>query len=152
MKYRDIELDDELFDSVELLSDKLDQHIADVSKDIAYFAARYKEAIKQHAQAEIELDATKSRIRLEIRATLSEAGGRVTEGLIDDKLMQNEEYQEARLYEASLEAEREAAKVNIQAILAKREQLSNLVRLRCSEMADPLTRELARARRLGEDR
>jgi len=108
--------------------------------DMAYWNARYADAIRDHLRAKHECEKTEARCYGEHRERL-ELERKVTEKKIESAVTQDPSVIAAREAEIEAEAERARLRGVVEAISTKRDMLMSLGAYIREEMRDPLIRD-----------
>ena len=147
-KLHDLDVDKYLAECVQIFPEGLQEEFVRLPADLAYWNARFAEALRGFLTGKINLDRTEARCRIEERERLGAAGGKVTESMVESAVEAAPEMEKAR--EALMEAEVEKVRLYgvLDAIRAKRDMLISLGAQHRAEMAgDPSIRERDRAAR-----
>lgn len=124
-----------LKNAVEIIPEAIREEFVRVPADLAYFGARYADAVKAYLMAEHDRKSMAAQVRLRVRATAQAAGTKITEADIEATVEQTPEYRAVKLAEIEAEAAKLAAKVKLDAVSAKRDMVMSLGAYIRAEMA-----------------
>ena len=146
----DMEFEEFLYESVTMdTAIDLDGEFRKISGAIAYWNARYADAIEEHLKAEMDHKQEKARLYLHWRTTLELGGGRITEAMVTAKVESDPDYIESKVKAIEAEAEKVRLRGYTDAVSAKKDMLQSLgAKLRAEMAGDPTVRDAVTTRRL----
>jgi len=140
-KLFDMEVDEFLRKSVSVEPLAINEEYVELPAALAYWNARYADALREHLKAKMVLDRTEAKLRIECREMLA-AEGKVTESMIDAAVERHPDIEIAKL--TSIEAEVEKVRISgvAEAVRAKKDMLISLGATMRAEMdGDPSIRK-----------
>lgn len=148
-KIHDLDFDDYLVQCVQLNPEDLQNEFCRTGADLAYFGARFAEALKTWRLAEGSRKRMWAKLYMYYRSELTEQDkGRVTEKQIESAVEVDAQYEKARLVEVTAEAYHLSAKTEFIAVQAKKDLLQSLgAQVRAEMSADPTIRDNRAAQR-----
>lgn len=137
----DIEVDAYLLECVNLDDSDLDREFRRVSADLAYWNHRYADALRAALLGKYNVDRTKGRLALEIRAEAEDLGMKVTDKTVDAKVASHDDLHAVYIKYVDAEAEKVKLRGVCEAIAAKKDVLQSLgAKLRVEMERDPQVR------------
>lgn len=118
--------EDYLKESVDILPEAIREEFVRLPADLAYWGAKYADSVRTYLLKEQAVKECRARNRLGLREQLTAAGKKHTEGDLDAWVEQTPEYQQCKLEEIEAEAAKLAAKVKMDAVMAKRDMVMSL--------------------------
>lgn len=103
--------------------------------DLAHYGFRFAAAHRAWIAAKMRLEEVHAEAYLVVRETLIDLGHKVTETMLDAKVLEDEGVKEARAAVVESEFEREQMRAVCDALRAKRENLTSLALLARAELA-----------------
>jgi len=149
---RDIEVEQALVDAVTLNDVALDEELVRIAADVAYWGARYADAMKEHLMVEHEYETLRDRAMIEEREKLrahaeaKNAGKKtkakeVTESEVKTYVGLREDVQELKLHEIEARVDKERMRRYADAVAVKKDALQSLgARQRVEMERDPAVR------------
>lgn len=148
-KLHDIDVDEYLAESVQVYPESLQEEFVRVPADLAYWNARYAEAVRAYQLSKIDLSRTESALRIEVRESLMAGGAKVTESMIEAAVVGDDRFHDCRLREVEAEVEKIRLYGVIDAVRTKRDMLISIgAQVRAEMESDPSIRERSRGRKL----
>ena len=159
------ELEASLREAIRVTPEALEEEFVRTPTDIAWWTARHARAIGEHLRAEAKRKRLYGFLRIRARQQLEaaaaassakadkddkkpEKGKAVTESMVDSRVEQDPEYQDALEDEIAAEVERERLKGAVAALMCKKDMLVQLGANQRAELErDPNIRERQRAGR-----
>jgi hypothetical protein len=142
----DLEVESYLADCVRIVPEVLNEEFVRLPADLAYWSARYADALRAHLTAKLNLNKVEARAHIECREQLLVEHSRPTESMVEAAVMEYEPLQAARL--ACIEAEVEKARVGgvVDAIRCKKDMVVSLgATIRAEMEHDPIVREAGKS-------
>lgn len=139
----DMDVDAYLYDSVNIdpVAD-LDNEFRGISAAVAYWNARYADAIEAYLKNDLEHKRMNSQLYIEHREGLALAHGKVTEGMVRAAVETDQRYLDTKILSIESEAEKARLKGVCEAVSAKKDMLQSLgAKLRAEMAGDPALRE-----------
>jgi len=140
------DLDSYLKSCVQIEPLALEEEYVRLPADLAFWNQRYSEVYRYWLERKVVLNEVRARIQIEERERLEmlAKGKRVTIGEVEDALILNPEYQQAKMKEIAAEAEKVRLWGVLDALRSKRDMLISLGAHIRAEMAhDPMIRKQA---------
>lgn len=123
-KLHDMEIDQYEHDSVTIDDLDLENELTRVPADLAYWNARYSQALKQHLEAKLEAHRVQAACRIRLRTQLEGRKGKgPTVDEVKDGAQVDEQAYEAELAEIAAEAERARLRGVCEAVSARKDAL-----------------------------
>jgi multidrug resistance efflux pump len=122
-------------DSVHINGGDLRHELERLPADLAHYGFQFAAAHRKMLAAKMALEDVRSAEYLMIRETMTDLGHKVTEALLDAKILESSSVQDARANLLEAEHEREQLRAVCDALRAKRENLVSLVNLARAELA-----------------
>lgn len=142
-KLYDREVEEHLKEALEIDDQDLKTEFSRTPGDIAYWNARYGDAIQVALESEEARQRLEAELGLEYRERFSGEGKKITEETIKAAVRSDERYRLARRAEMEAEAEKWRARGYALAILAKKDMLMSLGAMVRDELrGDPVVRDL----------
>lgn len=143
----DMEVEDYLAKSVQVEPMALQEEYTQVGSDLAYWGRKHADALKAYKLAYITRKRTEARVYMEARAAARESGEKITDPGLEAKVALSEEAFQARLAEATAEAEEVNLKSVFTAVQAKKEMLISMG----AHIRKEMDGDIAVARRLQQE-
>lgn len=122
---QDVEIEKYLVECVQLEPLAIQEEFVRLPGDFAYWSERYRQALISLADTELLYKQTKARLQRTHRERLL-ANGKATEAMVEAAVDEDKEYAQAYRARAVAEAEKEAARLSVEAIRVKKEALISL--------------------------
>ncbi len=138
----DMDVDAYLYDSVTIdpVVD-LDDQFRGISAAVAYWNARYADAIEANLKAELEHKRTNAQLYMQHREDLELDKGKVTEGMVKAAVEQDQLYLETKIESIETEAHKVRMRGVCEAVSSKKDMLQSLgAKLRAEMSGDPVLR------------
>jgi hypothetical protein len=140
-----MEVEQYLYDSVSIDDLSMEDEFKRVAADLAYWGARYAEAVKAHLLAKLEAEQAWARCWGQVKSNDTE---RVTDKAAEAKVTLNPVWKAVRVDEITAESEKLRAKAFVDAVSAKMHALQSLgAKMRVEMEGDPVIRRQERDRR-----
>lgn len=134
----DEDIDEFLYDCVQVEPMALQEEFVRVSSDLAYWSAKYSLAYKQKLLSEVRRKQITARQYFAIKEQLIKDIGKAIQKDVDHKLELDEEVQKAKAEEIEAEFEKERLKGILNAITSKRDMLISVgAQIRAEMAQDP---------------
>lgn len=119
----------------------LDEEFIRLPTDLAFWSARYAEAIRVHLTAKLNADRAKSKAHLKIRADAEVGGKKVTVADVDALIFEDPDYLDAAVELIDAEVERKKLQGCVDAVVAKKDMIQSLgAKLRSEMERDPMVK------------
>jgi hypothetical protein len=136
-----MDIEQYLYDSISITPEALSEEFARVALDLAYWNARYADALKAYREAEVQQKRTKAMLYIKHRTLLTETNGKTTEAQVDAAVLLDPSMVEADTNLIATEVEKEKARGVLDAVRAKREMVVSLgAHIRAEMAGDPSLR------------
>lgn len=123
--FQDVEIEKYLAECVALEPLAIQEEFVRLPGDFSYWSERYRQSLITLADAEIAYKQTKARLQRTHRERLL-ANGKATEAMVEGAVEEDKEYAQAYRARAVAEAEKEGARLSVEAIRVKKEALVSL--------------------------
>jgi len=119
----------------------LNEEFVRVPADLAFWSARYADAVRNHLMAKHTLTTVESKLHLEHRAAAELTGRKITVGDLQAAVQTDQEYLDAAVAVIESDALRLRLRGNLDAVTAKKDMIQSLgAKLRAEMGADPMVR------------
>lgn len=137
----DMEVDDFLSKSVRIEPLAINEEYVELPAMLAYWNARYADALRNHLKSKLNVERTEARLRIECREMLA-TEGKVTESMVEAAVIKHPDMEIARLEAIEAEVEKVRLGGAAEAVRAKKDMLVSLGATMRAEMeGDPSLRK-----------
>lgn len=125
VQVRDVQLEEFLVECTTLEPLAIQEEFVRVSGDLSYWGERYRLALIDLTKTEIEYKQVKARLQRTHRERLL-ANGKATEAMVEGAVEEDPEYAKVYIARGVAEAEKEALRLDVEAIRTKKEALISM--------------------------
>ena len=119
----------------------LDEEFIRLPADMAFWSARYSDALKTYMLAKLESDKAKAKAHLEIKSRAELEGRKMTVGDLDASVQLDPDYLDAAVALIEADVERQKLRDAVSAIHAKKDMIQSLgAKLRAEMGGDPMVK------------
>ncbi len=122
----DLEVSDLLADCVSIDATRINEEFTRLPGDVAYLSELYSQANRAHLVAKAEFEFLEAQRAIYHREVAQDTGRKATEGSIREAVVTDPEYQAGRLRVVEAEAEKQACRGRLDAVMAKKDMLVSL--------------------------